>query len=148
MTPTLMGRIQTRIFLILVIGGLWTLVAVWFTPTEAGSSVWGVLQIAVLNLVIITVLGVVLWEPLYHLLQQFRWEKDWPAFFGLLTGINEGLLAWIVLRSIEPMPEGVVVGLSGFLVLFVTTWLVTWVWVNGPMRIFSIRWRFRGGRLW
>jgi hypothetical protein len=143
-----MGRIQTRVFLILVIGGLWTLVAVWFTPTETGSSVWGVLQIDVLNLVIITVLGVVLWEPLYHLLQQFRWEKDWPAFFGLLTGVNEGVLAWIVLRWIEPMPEGVVVGLSGFLVLFVTTWVVTWVWVNGPMRIFSIRWRFRGGRLW
>ena len=27
----------------------------------------------------------------YHLLQQFRWEKDWPTLFALLVGVPEGL---------------------------------------------------------
>ncbi len=30
--------------------------------------------------------------PLYHLGQQFRWEKDWPILFGLLTSIPEALV--------------------------------------------------------
>jgi hypothetical protein len=34
-----------------------------------------------------------------------------------------------------------------FVVQFVAVWLVTWVWVDGPMRVPFIRWRFRGGRL-
>jgi hypothetical protein len=45
---------------------------------------------------ILLVVGVagVAWEVLYHALQQFRWEKDWPTGLGLLTGINEGIVAW------------------------------------------------------
>ncbi len=27
---------------------------------------------------------------------QFRWEKDWPTMFGYLTGINEGIVAYLV----------------------------------------------------
>jgi len=36
----------------------------------------------------------VLRELHYHFLQQFRWEKDRPTRFGLLTVINEGALMW------------------------------------------------------
>ena len=32
-------------------------------------------------------------------------------------------------------------------IMFGIIWLVIWVWTNGPMRIFNIRWRFFGGRL-
>ena len=32
-------------------------------------------------------------------IQQFRWEKDWPTIFGLLTAINEGLLVWLLLAG-------------------------------------------------
>ena len=38
---------------------------------------------------IVVVLGVG-WELVYHLLMQFRWEKDWPTLFGLLVGVPEG----------------------------------------------------------
>ena len=29
----------------------------------------------------------------------------------------------------------------------VVVWMAVWVWVNGPMRVFNIHWRFFGGRL-
>ena len=31
--------------------------------------------------------------------------------------------------------------------LFVVVWIAVWLFVNGPMRVFNIRWRFFGGRL-
>ncbi len=37
--------------------------------------------------------------------------------------------------------------LPAFLLQFVTTWLVLWLTVNGPMRVPFVHWRFRGGRL-
>ena len=96
-------------------------------------------------LLIVVVLGVV-WEFVYHGLQQFRWEKDWPTLFGLLLGVPEG--SW---RSPWPgaacWPGWRTSASTAFLVGFGTTWLVTWLLVNGPMRIFSVHWRFRGGRL-
>ena len=49
-------------------------------------------------LLIVGVVGVA-WELLYHLLQQWRWDKDWPTLLGLLLGIPEGALAFVVARS-------------------------------------------------
>ena len=54
-----------------------------------------------------------MWEFVYHLLQQFRWEKDWPTLFGLLVGIPEGLLAYAVARSgVLPAAENITPGPS------------------------------------
>ena len=43
------------------------------------------------------------WELLYHLLMQWRWEKDWPSRFGLVTGVPEGVLIWLLL-SVHAIP--------------------------------------------
>jgi hypothetical protein len=143
MLPTLGGRIQTRIFLIVVIGGLWALV---IGPVLPGAgSVGDKYQTLYEILLIVVVLGV-LWEFVYHGLQQFRWEKDWPTLFGLLVGIPEGLLAFAVAR-LGVLQQSENVSVAAFIVGFGTTWLVTWSFVNGPMRIFTVHWRFRGGRL-
>ena len=144
MVPTLYGRIQTRIVLLIVVGGIWTLIITPFLPT--GQPLSTSYRTTFLVLVTVLVLGV-LWEFVYHGLQQFRWEKDWPTFFGLLTMINEGILVWLLLNA------GVVPGidsvpLSAFLIQFITTWLVVWLVANGPVQIFFSRWRFRGGRFW
>ena len=88
MVPTLYGRIQTRIVLLIVVGGIWTLIITPFLPT--GEPLGTSYQTTFLVLLTVLVLGV-LWEFVYHGLQQFRWEKDWPTFFGLLTMINEGI---------------------------------------------------------
>jgi hypothetical protein len=133
--PTLMGRIQTRVFLLVVVGGIWTLIL---------SPFLGAATFLVLLTVLVLGLG---WELVYHFIQQFRWEKDWPTFFGLVTAINEGLLVWLLLSAgaVPGLPTGVPGGV--FLVQFVTTWLLVWLVANGPMRVPFVHWRFRGGRL-
>ena len=140
MLPTLFGRIQTRVFVLVVIGGLVTLVITPVLPDNPPH------EVTFRVLVSVIVVGV-LWEFVYHGLQQFRWEKDWPTLFGLLTAINEGALIWLLLQlelvtGIDEPPT-----LAPFLVLFGLVWLSSWIWVNGPMRVPFIRWRFRGGRL-
>jgi hypothetical protein len=142
MVPTLLGRIETRIFVLLVIGGLWTLLITPVLPIPAGADAY---RATFTVLVAVTVLGIG-WEFIYHGLQQFRWEKDWPTLFGLITGVNEGVLVWVLL-SLGAVPTAPEVPWPAFVIQFVTVWLVTWLFVNGPMRIFSVHWRFRGGRL-
>ena len=144
MVPTLYGRIQTRIVLLIVVGGIWTLIITPFLPT--GQSLSASYRTTFLVLLTVLVLGV-LWEFVYHGLQQFRWEKDWPTFFGLLTMINEGIVVWLFL-SAGLVPGVDDVPLSAFLIQFITTWLVVWLVANGPVQIFFSRWRFRGGRFW
>jgi hypothetical protein len=143
MLPTLNGRLQTRVFVTLVVGGLWTLLITPVLPV-AGTlpDAYGT---AFVVLLAVAVLGLG-WELLYHLLQQFRWEKDWPTFFGLVTAVNEGALLWLLLGS-GAVPGLGPVPLTAFLIQFVTTWLVLWLTVNGPMRVPFVHWRFRGGRL-
>ena len=144
MVPTLYGRIQTRIVLLIVVGGIWTLIITPFLPT--GQPLSTSYRTTFLVLLSVLVLGV-LWEFVYHGLQQFRWEKDWPTFFGLLTMINEGILVWVLLNA-GLVPGIDSVPLSAFLIQFITTWLVVWLVANGPVQIFFSRWRFRGGRFW
>ena len=144
MVPTLNGRIQTRIFLLAVVGGLITLIIVPFLP---GSAPLGdKYRNGFLVLLSVAVLGV-LWELLYHFLMQWRWEKDWPTLFGLVEGIPEGALIWVLL-AVGAIP-GIVgsVGGAAFLIQFILVWLGVWLVANGPMRVPFIRWRFRGGRL-
>ncbi|MGY1673337.1 hypothetical protein [Geodermatophilus sp. SYSU D00710] len=142
MIPTLNGRIQTRVFLLATVGVLWTLVLTPLLPTGAslGASYGATFSV----LLLVTVLGV-LWELVYHGLQQFRWEKDWPTFFTLVTGIPEGLLVWFLLAGgatwVDSMPG------PAFVILFSTTWLLVFLVANGPMRVPFVHWRNQGGRL-
>ncbi len=151
MTPTLSGRIQTRIVALVVVGGLWTLIIGPLLPRPAGSSLSDMYAALYTALIVVVVLGIV-WELLYHVLQQFRWEKDWPTMFGLLVAIPEGIAAYLLLDAGLPWDQRMVADgsasfpLAAFLIMFTTTWLLVWAVVNGPMQLFFLRWRFRGGR--
>ncbi|WP_433634273.1 hypothetical protein [Nocardia sp. CA-120079] len=145
MLLTLSGRIQTRI---LVLGVIGLLVAVILTPVlPTGSLSLGNAYRVTLSVLLATVLLGVLWELLYHFLQQFRWEKDWPTLLGFWTVINEAALMWVLVdhttivlpRALHPSP-------TAFLIQFIVTWIVFWLVVNGPMRVVFHRWRFQGGR--
>ena len=140
MLPTLNGRIQTRIFMLATWGVLITLV---LTPILPGDPDY---RTTFLILLAVTVLGVI-WELIYHAVMQFRWEKDWPTLLGLVTCVNEGALVWILLKA-EAVPgiEGVP-KFSAIFNDFMVIWIVIWLWVNGPMRVPLIRWRFFGGRI-
>jgi hypothetical protein len=141
--PTLNGRIQTRIAVLGVVGGIWTLILTPFLGLGPLSEAYRTTFIILLTTI---VLGVG-WEFIYHFLMQFRWEKDWPILLGLLTIINEGALVWFLLYlKVVPGITGEV-PLGAFLLLFITTWLIVWLTVLGPMRVPFIHWRFRGGRL-
>lgn len=144
MTPTLGGRLQTRIFAIVVIGGIWTGIIGPALPRPAGATLTDVYEGTFQVLAVVLAAGLV-WELVYHVLQQFRWEKDWPTLYGLLTGINEGLLAWYLTVGLALIPAQVPT--ATFVAHFATTWLVVFLWLNGPMRVPFLRWRFRGGRL-
>jgi|tagenome__1003787_1003787.scaffolds.fasta_scaffold20773746_2 hypothetical protein len=143
MVPTLNGRIQTRVFVLLMVGGIWTVLITPLLPVPGPlGSAYATTYIILLTVI---VLGVG-WEFVYHFVQQFRWEKDWPTFFGLITGINEGALIWLLLGlGVVPGIEEISIG--AFLLQFLTTWIVVWLMTNGPMRVPFVHWRFRGGRL-
>lgn len=145
MIPTLFGRIQTRIFTLGTVGVVLTALIVPFLP-GTGGSLGATYRIAYLILLAVALVGVG-WELLYHLLMQFRWDKDWPTLFGLLTIVPEGVLMWALLRY-ELVPGiGEKVATSTFLTMFVFVWCGVWLFSNGPMRVPFVQWRLRGGRL-
>jgi hypothetical protein len=143
--PTLLGRIQTRIFVLALIGSLTTLLISLVLPS-APATLGDTYKVTFSVLIAVTVLGIA-WEFVYHALMQVRWEKDWPTLFGLLTAINEGALVWILIKAdlIPGVPKGL--PFSTFIVDFAVVWIVTFLFVNGPMRVPFIRWRHNGGRL-
>jgi hypothetical protein len=142
MVPTLAGRIQTRLFTLAVIGSLLTLLVTPLLPLA--GSVADDYRTTFTVLAAVAVLGVG-WEAVYHGLQQFRWEKDWPMSFGLLTGVNEGALVFFLGRAdVAPLFP---VAPAAFLVDFTVVWVGVWLFVNGPMRVPFLHWRFLGGRV-
>ena len=138
MTPTLMGRVQSRLIIVLLVGLPWTLLLGPFLPAgeAALSDVYSMIFRAVF---IVAIIGAVLWEPVYHFIQQYRWEKDWPTGLGLITALPEGIVVYLLLGDNVPT--------AAFLWHFITTWLLIWFVLNGPIRVLLPRWRFRGGRI-
>jgi len=143
MTYSLAGRLQTRILIFGVLGGAWTAVITPILPTRLPLGASFRMTFSVLLLTI--VLGV-FWELGYHLLQQFRWDKDWPTMFSLLAGVPEGLLVWLLLET-DSWFWDVPVTPRGFWLLFISLWLVVWIVLSGPIRVLLVRRRWRGGRL-
>jgi hypothetical protein len=144
--PTLSGRIQTRLFLLATVGLVVTALIVPVLPGAGAAALSDRYRTGLVVLVSVAVLGVC-WELLYHFLMQFRWEKDWPTLFGLITLVPEGLLLWGLLE-LDAVP-GITAApaASAFWIHFTAVWLAVWLVANGPMRVPFIRWRFRGGRL-
>ncbi len=143
MVPTMVGRLQTRIWLLAIVGSA---VTAWLTPILAiNGTLADRYRVTFVVLATVAALGIG-WELLYHFSMQWRWEKDWPTLFGLITLVPEGILIWRLLEA------GLVPSISGpvnsgaFWIDFIVVWLATWIVANGPLRVPFIRWRFRGGR--
>lgn len=143
MTPVWLGRIQTRWFLLFTVGLVWNIVFTPFLTLFAGGASLGQLYQVTLGALVVTGLLGFLTESIYHLLQQFRWEKDWPAIFILLEGIPEGLLVFFILQQIL----GFDIPPLAFAIDFATTWVIVFFAAHGPMRVPFLRWRYRGGRI-
>lgn len=137
MTSNFLGRVETRLFTVFTVGLVWTLILTPFLSVPY--------KVTLTTIVWVAVLGVVVWEPIWHLLQQFRWEKDWPAMFLLLQAVPEAVLVRVVLD--RTLKVSTPVGVGTYAIHFATTWLAIYLFVQGPMRVPFLRWRFRGGRI-
>ena len=145
MTPTLLGRWETRLLLLGTIG----LVITLFFGRLYGDFTT---TLAILGYVI--ALGFV-WDVLYTLLQKFRWDRDWPPAFQLGAGIVEGALVWALIGAtalwaavgLEGLPNvdpGLTFG--QFLAHYSAVWVTTFLASQGLLRLIFPRWRFRGGQ--
>jgi len=139
MTPTLMGRWQTRVLL------LWTVGLVI-------SLVFGLLvrdlvtPLAVLLYVTLFGFG---WDVLFQYVQSFRWDRDWPPAYQLAAGVIEFLFVALLIFVLPFRLPGVGSGLTPllFLIHYWLVWIGVFLGTQGPLRILFPRWRFRGGRI-
>jgi hypothetical protein len=148
-TPVLAGRLQTRLLLSATVGGVWTAAITPILPAPAGTAIGVMYRMTFESLALMTVLGLG-WELLYHLLQQVRWDKDWPTLLGLVTVLNEAIALWFVTHALSVIPGAPDIGspyLAFFAVHVGTTWLLIWLFLQGPVRVLHLRWRFEGGRV-
>lgn len=136
MTPTLCGRLESRVALLVLVGVPWTVLVVPLLPGAANY------RAALLTLAVIAALGMG-WELLYHAVQQLRWDRDWPSVFALLAGLPEGFAAVPVLCASGLMPPNRL----AYVLHFGSTWLIIWLAMQGPIRVIAPRWRHVGGRV-
>lgn len=143
MTPTLLGRIHTRLLLYIFIA----LPITYLYALYLGLGGAGRLLDPFVFITAMTIVGFVL-DPAYIQIQRFRWDNDWPFAFQFFFTIIEFLLtlglmtagaldAFLVSR-IDPATAAV-----HFSLVFLPSFLA----LLGGLQIFLIRWRFKGGEV-
>ena len=141
MTPVLIGRWQTRIFLTWSAG---LLVALIF------GFLYQRLPEVLVMLVYVSLLGMLL-DILYTQLQALRWDDDWPPAYHVASAVLEGALLWLWMTYpvfwdrlpglARPISFGQFLGMYAcmFLVIFLVNWNL--------MKVIFPDWRYRGGRI-
>jgi hypothetical protein len=149
-TPNLIGRWQTRIAMLLTLGILVTLIfALSYNPEGRNDGEPGSInEDFFIVLFSVLVLGLI-WDIVWILAQRLRWDRDWPPAFQWATAIIEGALIWLLLNNggLPNIPAEEAPPFGVFLFHYGAVFVVTWVWVQGPMRALFPRWRFHGGRI-
>ena len=137
MTPTLLGRWQIRVFLLATVGLLISFLV--------GLSIGGNYQVPLLALLYVLLFGLA-WDMLYQVITSYRWDRDWPTSYQVAAGVIEGALVWgLILTKTLPgisMPPPFYV----FLIQYGLIWLSIFLLTQGPLRIFSVKWRYQGGQ--
>jgi hypothetical protein len=137
-----MGRWQTRVFLIVFVG----------VPVSLPFCIIGPLPLIVLAYVL--AIGLAL-DVVYDRKQRSRWDHDWPVHAQVKAGLIEfatlvfvligccgcGALVAPPILAMAPL-AAVVVPIHWF-----TVWSLSFLMLQGPMRVLFPRWRFRGGRI-
>lgn len=142
MTPTLLGRWQTRLLLLATVG---VLISLPFAMGIIGSGANEVYY-WILGYVAIFGLG---WDVVYNQIQKYRWDRDWPAAYQLMAGIWEMIFVYCGVKILGflpiPIPKEELDPLS-FLFHYGMVWLGVFIVSQSLMRIVFPRWRFRGGQ--
>jgi hypothetical protein len=146
MTPTLLGRWQTRILLYVVLGLPITLLYSLYLK----RWVWPPFLDPFVFLSLILVIGLIL-DVLYIQLQRLRWDADWPFAFQFVVSIAEfGLVWWLMSDGWFDqllLDAGGRIPLDKAATHFAWVFIPSFIALLGPLQIFLIRWRFKGGEL-
>lgn len=134
MTPTLAGRLQTRLALSLLVGVPLSLLA---TILLGGLG----LGDAVRGLAVFTVLGLG-WDVLHQAVQERRWDRDWPRVLTILSWLPEAAASWLVLRALDAAAP-----LVSHLVFFTVVWGGLLAARATLVPVLLPRWRHQGQRL-
>jgi hypothetical protein len=140
MTPTLLGRWQTRMLLLSTVGILTS------TPFALGLIGGKPSPIYFLILMYVAIFGLG-WDILYNNLQKSSWDRDWPAAYQLFAGIGEFIfvLCGVQIFRILPVPKNEL-PLILLVIHYIVVWLSVFITSQSIMRIAFPRWRFRGGK--
>ncbi|MEO1646093.1 MAG: hypothetical protein AAFR67_12965 [Chloroflexota bacterium] len=137
MTPVLIGRWQTRSFMMLVFG----------IPISLLFGIaWGTPLIPVLALLYVLDIGLVL-DVIWDWVQRRRWENDFPPVLHVATGAIEGTVFWLLLQSIGLPFIPASLPFARFLLHYCTVFFVIFCVLWGLMKVLFPWWRFQGGRL-
>jgi hypothetical protein len=144
-TPNLIGRWQTRLFLLGLIGGVIALAFVWrYNATIPYSHRDRWIPLFVLGYII---LFGFFWDMLYQVILHRHFEFDWPNTYTTIAGVVEGGLVFLLLRFVGlPFITKGAVDFGHFWLEYGVIWLVTYLFVQTLMRAFFPRWRFRQAR--
>jgi hypothetical protein len=147
MTPTLLGRIQTRILLFVIVGLPITLVfGLWLVDWS-----WPPAPVPFIFLGTLLLVGLLL-DPVYIFIQSFRWDQDWPFAFQFLFTIVEFLIVLLIIY-LDLHPWLLPVAVTSAEALWLTTLHFTLVFIAsflallGGLQILLVRWRFKAGEL-
>lgn len=138
MTPTLLGRWQTRFFLLATVG---VIVTLFFYGGLLGSHEGNPIYFWVL--IYVGIFGF-FWDILYNYLQKLLWDHDWPGAIQFIACIAEGLVLGLCFKYIGlPLVNNFDVAdfIFHYSLVSFLAFLASWV----VMRLLFPRWRFRGG---
>lgn len=135
MTPTLRGRLQTRVLLTGIVGIPVTL------PFALIAFPW--VPLPYLMLLVLLGVGLML-DPLYHAIQQRRWDHDWPVWWQIVAGGIEFVVALPLLIGCAILYPPTICLLP---LHYALVWFGMFVIAQGPIRVLIPGWRYRGGEI-
>jgi hypothetical protein len=142
-TPSLMGRWQTRLWLMIFIG--LPISALFVYLYRGAGARFTPVPLYMLGYVLL--FGVV-WDVLYQfVITRAQWDYDWPAAYQFIVGFTEGVLIYLLIRftGLPGIAKGGV-SLGRFWLAYGAIWLTTYTWLFFFMRAVFVRWRFRAGQ--
>ncbi len=135
MTPSLAGRWQIRLFLLGTVGLI--IAVIVYLLARSTVPLFALLYVFLFGLV---------WDVIYQVITSFRWDRDWPTSYQVAAGIFEGAILWVVILTGKlpgiPHPPPFYI----YLIEYAAIWLSIFLLTQGPLRIFSIHWRYQGGQ--
>ncbi|MCL4870470.1 MAG: hypothetical protein KJ063_16025 [Anaerolineae bacterium] len=140
MTPTLRGRVETRLFLLTFLGLPITAIFAWLYQDRQTPFV-------LLGYVLLFGLA---WDGVYYGLQTLRWNRDWPPLFMVVAGVWEAMFLWGLIslsREAGLTLPGVAPGLTffQFAAHYTVVFWSTFAAAFSLLPILFPRWRYRGG---